>query len=122
MSNLRVETLTLPAADLGPLNPLPVLTAARAADAPVKTHENVPESAREYLGYGCDTGVLPYRLQDQYSRTRTPRDFKVAVLENEILRATFLLDFGGRLHSLIHKTTGRNLLYTNPVFQPANLA
>ena len=44
------------------------------------------------------------------------------MLENDVLRATFLLDLGGRLWSLVHKPTGRELLYRNPVFQPANLA
>ena len=51
-----------------------------------------------------------------------PRGFRVAVLENEHLRATFLLELGGRLWSLLHKPTGRELLSVNPVFQPANLA
>ena len=48
--------------------------------------------------------------------------FRVAVLENDHLRATFLLELGGRLWSLLHKPTGRELLSVNPVFQPANLA
>jgi len=43
-------------------------------------------------------------------------------LENETLRATFLLEMGGRLWSLFHKPSGRELLSVNPVFQPVNLA
>jgi hypothetical protein len=46
----------------------------------------------------------------------------VAVLENDTLKATFMLELGGRLRSLIHKPTGRELREANPVFQPANLA
>ncbi len=61
-------------------------------------------------------------MQDSYTRTRGAREFRVAVLENEILRATFLLEYGGRLWSLFHKPAGRELLDRNPVFQPANLA
>src|SRR5205823_5360698 len=66
-----------------------------------------------------------YRLQDQYDRNRKPRAFKAAVLENEHLRATFVLELGGRLWSLIHKPgpqagSPRELLFANPVFQPAN--
>jgi len=83
----------MPAASLGPDNPLPALG-----------------------------GCLPYRVQNRYDRNRKPRPFKVAVLQNGILRATFLLELGGRLWSLIHKPSGRELLYCNPVFQPGALA
>ena len=47
---------------------------------------------------------------------------RVAVLENEFLRATVALDLGGRLLSLYDRRAGRELLYVNPVVQPANLA
>jgi len=83
----------MPAASLGPDNPLPSLG-----------------------------GCLPYRLQNLYNRDRKPRAFKSAVLENDFLRATFLPELGGRLWSLIHKPSGRELLYCNPVFQPGALA
>jgi len=46
----------------------------------------------------------------------------VAVLENEALRASFFLELGGRMWSLVHKPSGRELLEANPIFQPANLA
>ncbi len=39
-----------------------------------------------------------------------------------MLKATFLLEYGGRMWSLVHKPSGRELLYVNPMFQPANLA
>ena len=77
---------------------------------------------RHNIGYGRVGSVLPYLVQDGYGRDRRPAEHKVAVLENDVLRATFLLDLGGRLWSLVHKPTGRELLYRNPVFQPANLA
>ena len=78
-----------------------------------------PESDPE-AGYVPD--YLPYPIQDGYTRQRQPHDLKIAVLENEILRAAFLLDYGGRMWSLLHKPSGRELLYVNPMFQPANLA
>lgn len=93
MSELRVDTYKMPAASLGDKNPLPPLD-----------------------------GCLPYRLQDEYGRTKKECNFKTVVLENEFLRATFLTEFGGRLWSLFHKSSGQELLYVNPVFQPANLA
>lgn len=115
MSELRSATWRLPAADVGAENPLPPF------DRP--THQPVlsgrPESDPE-AGYLNDN--LPYPVQDGYSRARQPRDLKTAVLENETLRATFLLEYGGRFWSLLHKPSGRELLYVNPIFQPANLA
>lgn len=93
MSELTIGTYTMPAAHLGPENPLPPLGKC-----------------------------LPHRLQDDYDRTRTKREFKAVVLENEILRATFLIELGGRMWSLFHKPSDRELLYVNPVFQPGNLA
>ncbi|MBN2310228.1 MAG: DUF5107 domain-containing protein [Candidatus Hydrogenedentes bacterium] len=122
MSELRVETYTMPAGGFGPPSPLPPLRSLSRVHRKITTHESVPESARTYLGYGLDTGILPYTIQDDYDRRRAPRAFRVAVLENDVLRATFLLEFGGRLWSIVHKPSGRELLYKNPVFQPANLA
>ncbi len=122
MSQLSFEDIELNGAALGPDNPLPALRACGHSPSPVKFDETVPPDARTYLGYGCDTGVLPYSIQDGYDRDIRPRKFRVAILENETLRAMFVLDLGGRLWSLIHKPTNRELLFRNPVFQPANLA
>jgi hypothetical protein len=77
---------------------------------------------RENMRRGRLQSCLPYTMQDAYSRDRHLSALRTAVLENEILRATFLLDFGGRLWSLYHKPAQRELLHTNPVLQPANLA
>jgi len=107
----------MPAAQLGPENPLTPLRAYETASA---AGANAPDA--DYPDRGQEASILPYKLQDQYDRNRAPRAFKTAVLENEFLRATFLLEMGGRLWSLIHKPTNRELLFVNPVFQPANLA
>lgn len=122
MSELRLEAYRTLAANLGGENPLPPLQAPRSAQGQPKVDDSVPEEARRYLGWGATSGILPYRMQDQYDRDRRVRSLRAAVLENETLRATFLLDLGGRLWSLLHKPTGRELLYCNPVFQPGNLA
>jgi len=75
-----------------------------------------------YRGYGSGGTLLPYRLQDGYTRELTPQVFDVAVIENEFLRATFLLGLGGRLWSLYHLPSKRELLDVNPVIRLANLA
>jgi tetratricopeptide (TPR) repeat protein len=121
MSELRLGTLTMPTADVGPVNPLPPLFSTADLHTVADPGEADAEM-RHNIGYGRVHSVLPYLVQDGYGRERRPVEHKVAVLENEVLRATFLLDLGGRLWSLVHKPTGRELLYRNPVFQPANLA
>lgn len=122
MSELRIETLSLPAADLGPENPLPPLKSGRDLHVMRDPIPGVPDEMLRNMAYGRVPNILPYTMQDGYNRQRRTRDFQVAVLENEVLRATFLLAYGGRLWSLLHKPSGRDLLDVNPVFQPANLA
>ena len=63
------------------------------------------------IRYGHVSSVLPYLLQDDYSRELVPQDTTVAILENSYLRAMVLLEFGGRLWSLQDKVAGRELLY-----------
>jgi len=122
MSELRLKTLSMPAAELGPENPLPPLHTGQELHAVDEVDPAVPAEMLRNIRYGRVDNILPYSIQDGYGRDRFMRDFKVAVLENEILKATFLLEFGGRLWSLYHKPAQRELLYVNPVFQPANLA
>jgi uncharacterized protein DUF5107 len=115
MSELRIENWLLPAASLGSENPLPPFHPP--SHQPVLSGK--PESDPE-AGYLPD--YLPYTMQDGYTRQRELTDLKVAVLENDTLRATFLLEYGGRLWSLVHKPSSRELLYVNPILQPGNLA
>ena len=121
MSSFRIDKYTMPAANLGPENPLPMLNPRLSATAGRAVDDSVPHSDRTYFGYGLDAGWLPHRGQDDYDRNRTNRDFVALILENEFLQATILPEIGGRLWSLVHKPTGRELLHVNPVFQPANL-
>ena len=119
MTELTVTTVELPTAPLGPSSPLPMLhtiqpVGAIAADVPT----DIAARART----GAPPSLHPYLAQDDYQRRLTPRRWRVAVLENEALRATVALDLGGRLLSLVDRRAGRELLYVNPVQQPANLA
>ena len=121
MTELRVETLTLPGAPLGPLNPLPYFR-EKKINLDVPARDNVDSEKRRYWGHASGKRVLPYRMQDQYKRERGPYSMRVAVLENEFLKATFWIELGCRLMSLVYKPLQRELLFNNPVFQPANLA
>ncbi|MFJ6738593.1 DUF5107 domain-containing protein [Streptomyces sp. NPDC091279] len=121
VTTIRREVFTLPAAELGPDNPLPPLR------PPTELHhlEQRADLARELgrtYGYAPLRSLLPVRVRDGYDRVRAPRDLPALVIENDRLRATVLPGLGGRLASLLHKPTGRELLYRNPVFQPAAFA
>lgn len=122
-TTVRRAVLTLPAAPLGPENPLPAL---RPLDemhvVDDRDRAGLPRDMARQLGYEPLTTVLPVRILDGYGRERTPTDLDAIVIENDRLRATVLPGLGGRIHSLHHKPTGRELLYTNPVLQPADFA
>ncbi|MCW1924452.1 DUF5107 domain-containing protein [Luteolibacter arcticus] len=120
-NSLRVEPYLWLAASLGGENPQAIFC-DRDADMPVTARESLSPELAATIGKDCGRRVLPYRMQDRYGRERTIRDFRSIVLENEHLKATFLPELGGRLISLFHKPTQRELLFKNPVFQPANLA
>jgi len=83
--------------------------------------DTIPPHKRERAGWQAGYRVLPYRLQEFYSRKRTPLAFQALALENDLLRAVFVPEMGGRLVSLVYLPNGRELLSRNPVFQPANL-
>jgi len=120
MTTLTSELLTLPAALLGEDNPLPFFRESPNPSVPMR--ESLPSHKRDLMGWETGFRVLPYRMQDHYTRQRTPTPLPAIGLENEVLKATFLPGHGGRLLSLWHKPTSRELLCRNPVLQPANLA
>jgi tetratricopeptide (TPR) repeat protein len=122
MTRLELTEWEMPSARLDPPSPLPSLQPLRYVVDEISVDDSVPDHAREHLDYGCRTSTLPYGEQSRYGRRRRPERHRVAILENELLTAVFLLDLGGRLWSLRHRPSGRELLYVNDVFQPANLA
>jgi len=114
-AQLRPGVLTMPTAPVGPQNPLPPLFATRDMHE-VRDHGDADAQMRRNIEYGRVASVLPYLMQDDYRRELVESQHPVAILENDVLRATFLLQTGGRLWSLVHKPTGRELLHRNPVF------
>ncbi len=121
MTTLHIEPYPIPAADLGSENPLPMFRGPDN-DGTVNVDGDVPPQDRARLGWRTAWRILPHRVQDNYTRTKSPHAFDSLVLENHFLRAVFLPRFGGRLVSLYYKPGNRELLARNPVFQPANLA
>ncbi|MEU3336626.1 DUF5107 domain-containing protein [Streptomyces sp. NPDC006668] len=123
VTTIRREVLTLPAAELGPDNPLPPLRPLHEVHRiDDRDRDDLPRDMARQAGHGPLRGILPVRVRDGYGRSRRPRGIDALVIENDRLRATVLPGLGGRLASLIHKPSERELLYRNPVFQPANFA
>ena len=119
---LYFEKYKMPAANLGEENPFPDIHNIEYIHASFQVSKNVTDEDQKYMGKGKISTILPYKIQDDYDRNRTVKEFDAAVLENDYLRAVFLSQLGGRLWSLFDKTENRELLYVNSVFQPANLA
>ncbi|MEU1417548.1 DUF5107 domain-containing protein [Streptomyces sp. NPDC005731] len=123
VTTIRRDVMTLPAAALGPDNPLPPLRPLdevhRIED---RDREDLPRDMARQIGWEPLHSLLPVRVRDGYGRSRAPGDIDTVVIENDRLRATVLPGLGGRITSLFHKPTGRELLYRNPVFQPACFA
>ncbi|MDT0307894.1 DUF5107 domain-containing protein [Streptomyces sp. DSM 44917] len=114
-TTIRRSTLSLPAAPLGPEKPLP----------PLEPRPPLPHAARRMARRARPlppSGALPARLLDGYGRRLARAEVPALVLENDRLRVTVLPGLGARIHSLRHKPTGRELLWTNPVLRPAALA
>lgn len=122
-TSVRRAVLTLPAAPLGPENPLPALRPLDETHSiDERAKRDLPRDMARQIGYEPLRTLLPVRVLDGYGRDREPTDLDTIVIENDRLRATVLPGLGGRIHSLHHKPSGRELLYRNPVFQPADFA
>ncbi|MFF3612971.1 DUF5107 domain-containing protein [Streptomyces sp. NPDC002580] len=123
VTTIRRDVLILPAAELGPSNPLPPL---RTLDEMHRIDDRdlvgLPRDMARQIGYEPLRSVLPERIRDGYERERPLRGLDTIVIENDRLRATVLPGFGGRVVSLFHKPSETELLYRNPVLQPACFA
>jgi hypothetical protein len=121
MAAIRIATMKIDGAPLEGENPLPIFRDMKQ-DIDISYIEPFPEEKKRKFGENVGYRVLPYRLQDRFTRKRIPLQFKMIVMENTFLKASFLPELGGRLISLVDKQSGKELLSRNPVFQPANLA
>lgn len=120
-STVRRTSINLTAAPIGPANPLPaLLPPGDAHEIDERDRAALPSDMARQVGYRPLRSLLPVSRLDGYGRDRVPTEVDALVVENDRLRAVVLPGLGGRVHSLFHKPTGRELLYRNPVLQPAN--
>ena len=66
--------------------------------------------------------TYPYTMQDHLLRTKADRTYKALFLENEYLKITCLPELGGRLHSVLDKTEGKEMFHLNHVIKPGMIA
>lgn len=80
---------------------------------------------QRYQSDGYDPQYRWHYKRFDYERFRAenpgaePRTYKTIVLENEYLKLIILPELGGRLWRVIHKPTGDDLFYHNPVVMPS---
>jgi len=123
MTTVRTERLNLPMSRLGAPSNLPRFRWQQPMPnkpTPPDFGLSEEESAHGFK-WGADS-ILPYQVSDDYDRDLKPGELDVLVLENGRLRAVVAPSLGGRLLELKDLATGRDLVFRNPVFQPANLA
>ena len=66
--------------------------------------------------------VYPYLMQDHLLRVKEDRTYCAVYLENEYLRVTCLPELGGRIYSVLDKTTGEEMFHLNKVIKPGMIA
>ncbi|WP_053207880.1 DUF5107 domain-containing protein [Jiangella muralis] len=110
-TEVRVETIELPAAGLGSPSTLPGV-GGRAA----------PYATDDRFGYGRVPNLFPYLDQDGYGRALRPTPFRAVVLENRHLTAVVLPELGGRIWSLRDRGRDVDLVHRNGAVQLGNLA
>ena len=118
-ASVRESRLDLPAVPVGPL-----------CSVPDTGWSGRTETALDITALGADTidtsgaaaNLFPYQPQSHYSRDVQQRSFRTVVLENDVLRAEFLPELGGRLWRLTDKVADRELLCSPDRVQLGNLA
>ena len=68
---------------------------------------------------GSSGKIYPLPFTDRISETKTDRRWKAVWLENRFLRVLILPEIGGRIHRLVDKTNGYDLIYYQPTIKPA---
>src|SRR5215831_17168908 len=68
---------------------------------------------------GSNGKVYPLPFTDRIAETKTNRRWKAVWMENRFLRLLILPELGGRIHRMVDKSNGYDLIYYQPVIKPA---
>ncbi|MCW3089979.1 MAG: hypothetical protein JWP81_1048 [Ferruginibacter sp.] len=62
-------------------------------------------------------GVYPYLSYVETSNRPVPQKYRFIVLENDFIKVTICPDLGGKVYSMIHKPSGKEVLYVPDVIR-----
>lgn len=62
-------------------------------------------------------GVYPYISYSETSNRPVPKQYRFISLENKYLKATICPDLGGKVYSIVHKESGREVLYVPDIIR-----
>lgn len=79
MSVCYTAPYAIPAATLGPENPLPDIKNISYIHAEIESTQAVPKRLTTYINKGMVDTMLPYTQQDNYDRDRVQRLFKAVI-------------------------------------------
>lgn len=68
---------------------------------------------------GSSGKVYPHPVIDRIEDEKTPKTYKLAILENEYVRIEIMPEIGGRIYRALDKTNGYDFVYYNRVIKPA---
>ena len=120
MTELRVETFVIPSVEFNGESTLPSISENLRLTF-MQDEFELSEDDGLFVNYGMVEYGFPYKAQDKYNRKLQDKEQVCVVLENDYLKATFLPQFGGKLHSLFDKKAGKELLFVNSVVRPCHL-
>ena len=100
------------------------MVAVRQEDLVIPTYlpaapDRNPMFLEKRVYQGSSGRVYPLPFTDRISETKTNRKWQVVWLENEFIRVMILPELGGRIHAILDKTNGYDLIYNQPVIKPA---
>ena len=120
MTVLKFEKIPLLCGELGEESSVPGIM--RSSNVQNRTRFKLDEFDEIYEAYGQVPTAYPYRQQESYHRDLRETMVQAAILENDLMQAVFLPEYGGRLWKLYDKKNGRDVVYTNDCLRASNLA
>ena len=115
-------TPTPPPTDTPAPTPMPTAPGVSARTGrltlPTYPYQNFLRTERDPL-YGLPVQRLDRAAYEAASPIPLPRSYQTLVVENDYLRLTFLPELGGRLYSVVVKSTGQEIFYHNAVVKPS---
>jgi hypothetical protein len=66
-------------------------------------------------------GVYPYISYAETSQRPQPKSYRIVILENDMIRVSICPDLGGKITSIVHKPSGKEVLYVPEVIRPVRI-